>query len=316
MKSASIFDEINEGDFKTEEKNDEIVSENSSKSTNIDKIINKNNSSNKHINNPTVDEFNIDKKIDNSKQGNTGDCWLLAGLNSLSYSENGRKMLEEAITIKSDCFEVTFKGVNTTVTITPQEMREAKNSGKYSSGDDDVLLMELACEKVMDDVKLGRISSPEFLTKDAKDGETSITAGSFNDLIYLLTGEEASYQYNCYHPDYDDFAAGVQRIFPWLTKLLGNSMENVYDKIEKNPENIVAFISFCGEEGSKENIVIKDVDGNDVVLTHGDSGHAWSIKAVDGNNVILVNPWNSSKEIVISKSEIKKYATGINYYEW
>ena len=240
----------------------------------------------------------------------------LSGLNALSYSKKGRKLIEEAITTKSDCFEVTFKGVNTTVTITPKEMRAAKKSDEYSCGDDDVLLMELACEKVMDDIKYGRISAPKFLSEDSKDGETSIDCGCLDDLIYLLNGEKTSYQYNCFHPDCDDFVSSFQQSAQWLAKLLGNSMENVYDKIEKNPEKIVATISFRGKEGSKGKIVIKDVKGNDVVLTHGDTGHLWSIKAVNGNKVVIVNPWDSSEEVVVSKSEIKKYAKGITYFEW
>ena len=52
------------------------------------------------------------------------------------------------------------------------------------------------------------------------------------------------------------------------------------------------------------------------MLTQGDGGHAWSIKSVDGDNVVIVNPWDSSVEITVSKEELLKYATGIEYYEF
>ena len=43
------------------------------------------------------DIIDINEKIDDSKQGKRGDCWLLSGLNSLSYSKNGQKIIEDAI---------------------------------------------------------------------------------------------------------------------------------------------------------------------------------------------------------------------------
>ena len=38
-----------------------------------------------------------DGKIDNANQGQTGDCWLISGVNALSYSEEGQKCIKEAL---------------------------------------------------------------------------------------------------------------------------------------------------------------------------------------------------------------------------
>ena len=265
----------------------------------------------------------VNGEIDNSKQGRTGDCWLLAAVNSLSYSEKGRQIIKDAITVNDDnTYSVEFKGVGTTIVISEDELAKARASGKYSSGDMDVLLMEIATEKVMDQIKNGEIDAPEDLKDSAKDGETSIDAGHMGDLIYLLTGEKSEYQYNCNHVDEDSLRAKIQGGFlHGIATLVGNSLEYVYNKLEKNPDDYCATISFAGGESSGESsgdepIVVKDVNGNDVVLTYGSGGHAWSIKSVDGDFITIVNPWDSSVEIVVSKDEIKPYITGISYYEY
>ena len=266
------------------------------------------------------DLVDIDENIDNSKQGKRGDCWLLSGLNSLSYSENGQKIIEDSISVNEDgSYNVEFKGLNSNINITTEELEKARKEGSYSTGDDDVLLMELAFEKALQLVEDGEIDAPDWLIEETKNGETSIDGGTLEVVIFMLTGEEAEYQYNCYHPDYDgSINAEIQRLLPGLAGLFNNSMESVFDKIEKNPEGYCAIIGFRGQKGTADDeaITIKDINGNDVVLTHGDGGHAWSIKSVDGDNVVIVNPWDSSVEITVSKEELLKYATGIEYYEF
>ena len=42
-------------------------------------------------------------------------------------------------------------------------------------------------------------------------------------------------------------------------------------------------------------IVVKDVNGNDVVLTYGSGGHAWSIKSVDGDFITIVKTYYNEK---------------------
>lgn len=266
------------------------------------------------------DIIDINEKIDDSKQGKRGDCWLLSGLNSLSYSKNGQKIIEDAISVNEDgSYNVEFKGLNLNINITPEEIEKARKEGSYSAGDDDVLLMELAFEKALQLVEDGEVDAPDWLIEQAKNGETPIDGGDLEAVIFMLTGEETEYQYNCYHPDCDgSISARIQRLLPGLAGLFNNSMESVFDKIEENPEGYCAQISFHGPKGTADDepITIKDVNGNDVVLTYGDGGHAWSIKSVDGDNVVIVNPWDSSVEITVSKEELLKYAEGIIYYEY
>lgn len=79
------------------------------------------------------------------RQGNTGDCWLLAGIKSLSLSEGGRKIVDNAVKIDSKGNAVvTLKGVGKKYTITA---RDLKCSNELSSGDSDVRALEIAMDR-------------------------------------------------------------------------------------------------------------------------------------------------------------------------
>jgi len=97
---------------------------------------------------------NINGKIEATEQGDTGDCWLLSDINSMNQTEWGRKAISDAV--KSDGnggAKVTFNGAaegeQNCYDISAQELAEAKKSGKYSTGDDDMLALELATEKYL-----------------------------------------------------------------------------------------------------------------------------------------------------------------------
>lgn len=85
-------------------------------------------------------------KIDKSfKQGNTGDCWLLAGIKSLSMSEGGKKILNNAVKVDANGnATVTLKGVGKKYTVTA---RDLKCSNELSSGDTDVRALEIAMDR-------------------------------------------------------------------------------------------------------------------------------------------------------------------------
>ena len=107
------------------------------------------------------DDMGANGKIDEAVfQGNSGDCWLISGILSLSYTPEGKNLIQDAISINPDgSYNVTFSGVDKTYKITKEELEAAnKNSflngigfsdSEYSTGDDDMLLIELAMEKLV-----------------------------------------------------------------------------------------------------------------------------------------------------------------------
>lgn len=242
--------------------------------------------------------FEINEKIEASQQGYVGDCWLLSGLNSLSYSTKGQKLINDAITPNSDgSYTVTFAGVGKSVNVTQQDLLNARKSGIYSSGDDDVLLMEVAFEKIIDQVQSGKIkisgdtTNLSFITKDA--GQiNSIDGGWLSDMIYLLTGDELEFITN------------------------KSSFTQFLDEMEENPQNYVAKLSFpSSSEGETDNYnTITDIYGNKI-YTLGSGGHAFAIKSVQDGTVTIVNPHDSSKEYTISYEELIYSARNIEYYE-
>ena len=118
--------------------------------------------------------------IQGGKQGsNAGDCWLLAEMNSMAQTDWGKEAFKNAITTNENGdYEVSFKGIDKTVTITQKEFKRAQGDSDYSSGDADALLYELAVERHFKEADLNN----ETIYGNQVAGEAS--------LQYLMTGSK------------------------------------------------------------------------------------------------------------------------------
>ena len=227
---------------------------------------------------------NMDYKIGKTKQGFTNDCSLLSTINSLTYTEEGQKLIKEMINYDENGAYVTFKGVDKTVYVPYRKVHRAKFRFRYSAGDDDMKVIELAMNKVLSETK----------------------KGNFGDDIQMIgSGKLISYPENCLH------------------YLMGNECKEISCKQDKLPNDADAIVYSFGTSDYQNDMKfswqtlrkirrdLKDaITGKKISLY---AQHAYAIKNIDKENgvVELVNPWNNSKSVHVHISDIDK-----GYFEY
>lgn len=263
-------------------------------------------------------DIDINKEIEDFAQGTGADCWLISGLKSLSFTEKGRQIISDSIKINDDgSYTVSFAGLeNSQYTISEKELQRATKNEKYTTGDDDVLLMEIAFEKALKDVKNGKYEVPDYVLSQVKYKSDVLYGGQLHTFIYLMTGENSDIAYNCYHADLQDDEEYQEQKAQDIQygDLYNTELEEIYDKIEEAPQDYVAVLSVKNGENALGEISVTDVDGNEIVLADG--SHAISIKSVEDDVLTLVNPWDTSSEIKVEKDEINEYVKRVAYYKF
>ncbi len=235
-----------------------------------------------------------DGEINDTKQGSTGDCWLMSGINALSYTDEGKKVIKDAIDYNNDgSTTVHLKGFGD-VQITSAELQEAKNSDKFSKGDDDMLILELAIRKVLDQLKANGSkldNAPPEVQKALQatinaDSEETITGGFPIVAMYLLTGEYAQSE------TVSDAGSKAD-------------VDTILKEFENNNNKDMALTACFDSDMS-----INDVSGIAVDIV---GNHAYAVKEVKSGVVTLTNPWDSSKEINVSADTLKASGCRVDY---
>lgn len=141
--------------------------------------------------------------IQGGKQGsNAGDCWLLAQMNSMSKTAWGKEALKNAITSNKDgSFTVHFEGIKKDINVSSDEFKKAQKNSYFSSGDADVLLLEVAVEKHFEDENIndGSIKGNDLAGEDS--------------LQFLLTGAKGLQTTN-------------EKYYEGILKLMGKNPED------------------------------------------------------------------------------------------
>lgn len=224
-----------------------------------------------------------DYTIEDTEQGKIADCWLLCVINSINETEKGKEFF-------ANMFE--YKEGETIVhlhvgdyTISDKELKNNKR-GK-STGDTDVLLIELAVEKALDDYNEGEITLPEEVITDALGGDGSsstLNMGTQDAAVYILTGEIAEYLKIKKHEE---------KVDKYFEKFATSEKENM---------SITASIEYDGT-------TIKNSNGKDVKLN---GNHAYTIKSIDKNGIVTVtNPYDSAEEIEMDYETFKEIFSSI-----
>jgi len=210
-------------------------------------------------------DVNLDGKIGDFQQNkNEQDCWLLAGLETLSNTKEGAEIIKDSIHKNDDgTINVTFKGVHETYTFTPKEINDAET--RLSTGDDDVRAIELGVEQYRKEGILNG-SYKDISLDDPLNG------GKLDETGFIFTGQKP--------------------------EMVTENYDKYLDSIAQNPEKNGAEVGF------------KEYDFSNGIMPN----HSYSIKSVDSKNVTVINPWDTSKEIVISREKFVSNIRDFAFY--
>lgn len=243
-------------------------------------------------------ELDYDGEIGDFMQQSTGDCWLLSGILSLNATKEGRKILEEALTFNPDnSVTVHFKGLNVSYTITPEEILEAQALSEsynrtYTSGDNDVLIFELATEKLRRDIMAGKVKMPpeEYFGYHEDNGNPGggIEGGRTKQFIYFLTGKKS----DTLSASNDKEVLNINKIKDFCLKRLKDFKQGTVSLSFSCLYNIHSATT---------------VDGEVFKASLGNYGHGYAITDMTESTITIVDPHNSKKEYTFTWEEFAKF---------
>ncbi|MBE7713290.1 MAG: hypothetical protein E7Z87_06070 [Cyanobacteria bacterium SIG26] len=249
-----------------------------------------------------------DGAIGEFKQGGMGDCWLLSGLRALSTTPIGSDIINNSITKNEDgSVSVNFKGLNTSYAVTEEEFNRATQKfvtspdgvkeRVYSNGDADVLVFELAVEKLRTDISDGKfdeIKVPNY-AKTILNPKKPLNDGSPAQLFYLLTGNEVCgiNGQNIQTPD-----------GKVLCKNNREKLSEFFDRYLMDNKKYAATFNVA------DGLTVVDVSGREIQLR---PKHEYAIEGSVGSNLIVTNPHNSARKLVIPLVNIIDNIGGLNY---
>lgn len=237
-----------------------------------------------------------DKVIDDFSQGNEGDCWLLAGLQSLSSSSEGAKLIADAMVWNDDYSKVTIKfaGTGDKIVLTIDEILDFKDENCHASGDIDVIIIELAFKKL-----LGSINGLDGLNVKFSD---SFYKYFVNGDIATSTGTK-----------YDDALNAIGGLFGVSNgktdmdkKTAKNFLQNILDN--KNSGKYAGFAATFALFTTADSATWswETTSGRTETFEMGYSAHVFAITDITSNTVTFANPHDSSEEYTVTWEEFAK----------
>lgn len=224
-------------------------------------------------------DYIVNGIINPCSQGQTGDCWLIAAINALSHSKCGQEVIKNAIKKNNDgSYEVYFKGINKTYSISEETINRLKMNPYYSKGDLKMLLFEIAIgeyrKELYKHIPTENTNMPDYVNYTNKNFFclNRNNGGYPEQVFYLLSKRESI------------IAITASEINKCLS-LFKNTCEEC------------AMCLYFQDEVKPDTFPIKDINGDEIRIL---GYHVYSVKDVNNDNITLVNPHDSSKEITIS----------------
>jgi len=228
----------------------------------------------------------ITGKIEHFEQGNIGDCWELTGTEALANTTEGAKIIKNSISQnKKGNVTVTLGNAGESYTFTPKQIIDAKF--RLSTGDDNARVLELAMEQH----RLGQIKDGYNMLEENKmwqlDPDSPLTSGCLTETISALTptislfaGTKAFGINALRDPNNNGHTTS------WIEQF--SQQKNIADNLKSVQENPKTFAATAAFLYNKKPMY---------------SGHAYTVKSVDDYYVTLINPWYTSKEKKVLKSD-------------
>jgi len=217
------------------------------------------------------------------KQGQVGDCWLLAGLNSIIGKPKMLAKLNELVSYndKTGKYTITMKGAKKKYVVTSQEIAEANH---LSSGSLKTRAVEIAMDRYIKELAYSHKEVSFLIDPNAKNvANVDLNGGYAHNIWYALWG--------------------------WGKDNSTNKKPDIAKEDFNYPNRAYTF-SLCG----KDNIygmAKSEKDPNYRII----SRHEYSIIGSDQKNVYALNPWDSDDVITISRADLAQMNVNIEQYE-
>ena len=307
-----------------------------------------------------------DGKFETAYQMGRGDCYLMATINSLNQSEAGKKILSELIqgdghgnyTVKFKGAELARKSlidgtgsvdigklpankvhIKGSYTISAAELEAAllQAGKKYSAGDIDFLILELAYEKYRKDVaktiqdnKLDPRKTTMIAGLDMggfeNDKDDYLSGGFAEATTFIITGKKAENWRR--KQDKNTPVCYIDSNYNMHISA-GNSLESITETSEKaipvsvngngyngDIDKLLRQIQEDYKDGKLDNyavsasFLVSSQEINGEIL--GKGGHAFAVLGVTEDKIILSNPWSPNTHIEMSIEDFKKAATRLS----
>jgi len=196
------------------------------------------------------------------------DCWLLSAIDGIAATTNGRRLLNDIVTIKPNGdIQVKLLGAGKVYTYSD---RYLKSRNDLADGDLDVRAIELAMA--------------DYMKENPQRGKNTINNNVPWIAFKLLSGN-----------------LGITHEFED-----SNTVELTDKIIDKfNRDNYVAIVW----KQNKKSKTVKTREGDEIRLF---GNHTYTVKGADLKYVYLMNPFDSSKIISVSREDFKSFFNRLN----